>query len=62
MMAFHRLQLVPEVEKLKGVSQEQNGGTRLANVQSDNLNSAKQEAAHAQENLKVNQKNKLIGH
>lgn len=56
------LQLVPEVEKLKVVSQEHSGGTCLANVQSDTLNSVKQEAAQAQESLKVNKKNKLIGH
>lgn len=38
------------------MSREQNGGTCLANVQSDNLNSAKQEAAQAQESLKVNKR------
>lgn len=44
------------------MSQEHNGaGACLANVQSDNLNSAKQEAAQAQESLKVNKNNQLIG-
>lgn len=43
----------PEVEKLKGQFQQQNGGTCLASVQSDDLNFAKEEVTHAHENLKV---------
>lgn len=44
----------PEVEKLKGMLLQQDGGNhRPVDIQSDDLKAAKQEAARAQESLKV---------
>ncbi|XP_075902218.1 kinesin-like protein KIF20B isoform X2 [Nelusetta ayraudi] len=46
-------ELSGEVEKLKGAFQQQDAVTCLASVQSEDFNSAKREAAQAQESLKL---------